>query len=272
MTRRTRPTRRRWLVLGLGALIVSAASRGTASSGPVQADAQGYAGSSVGQWTCGPTARATYGGVGGHVRYYPETPDPKPEDIEPNKEAEAPELEPHGPWIGGGGGGEYRDFKRLACNETPCTNSDVVPRGLLLGAGRANVGYDWDYFGVRVGALAFQIWKNNEDRDPTAYVLPDAEFRFGRRAGFHGGLGFGAYNVSTIFRPGAYLAIGYADGRWAADLRGGLHAVFDGAIGGRVDLSGRYAVSQVVAPGLGLALNTATKVTPEASLFVVFTP
>ena len=69
-------TRRHWLVLGLGGLIVSAASRVTAA-GPVHGEAEAYGGSSVGQWTCGPTARATSGGVGGHVRVYVDDQAPK---------------------------------------------------------------------------------------------------------------------------------------------------------------------------------------------------
>ena len=86
------------------------------------------------------------------------------------------------------------------------------------------------------------------DSSPIIRVLPDAELRFGRRAGLHGGPGFGAYDVSTLFRPGAYLTLGYARGRWAADLHGGVHAVFDGEPGFRGDLSARYAVTKVVAP------------------------
>jgi len=41
-------TRRRWLVLGLGGLMLSAVSR-VAAAGPTQVEAEGYAGSSVGQ-------------------------------------------------------------------------------------------------------------------------------------------------------------------------------------------------------------------------------
>lgn len=126
--------------------------------------------------------------------------------------------------------------------------------------------------GVCLGALAFQRWEDNRDRNPTATVLPDVDFRFGRRAGFHGGLGFGAYNVTTTFRPGAFIGLGYASGPWAADLRGGVHLVFDDQAGGRVDASFRYGISRAVAPGLGLAVTSADQLTPEGRLFVVFTP
>lgn len=305
-------TRRHWLVLGVGGLIVSAASRVTAASGPVQADAEAYAGSTVGEWACGPTARANYGGGGGHVRVYTDNQEPKvathepppPEhpplaEIDPSPNAppvteqppapapapappppaptiaeteHAAELEPHGPSFGAGGGLEHRAFDRLACNASPCAGGDAVPRALVLYAGRANLGYDWDYFGFRAGALGYQRWRSNTDSSPTSYVLPDAELRFGRRAGFHGGLGFGAYNVVTTFRPGAFLAVGYSDGRWAADLRGGVHAVFDGQLGGRFDLSTRYAVARAIAPGMGVAVSTADQISPEGRVFVVFTP
>lgn len=291
-------TRRLVLVLGVSGLVVSAASRVTAA-GPAQVDVEGQAGSTTGQWACGPTARVTYGGAGGHVRYYVEDQPPKrPEDRPMKPEAEPPppaataehadatgepaereddddakpDLEPHGLSLGGGGGLEHRDYTRIACHETPCDSGDEVPRPGVLGAGRANLGYDWDYFGVRLGALAFQLYSDNEDRSPRSYVLPDVDLRFGRRAGFHGGLGFGAYNVATIFRPGAFLSLGYASGGWAADLRGGIHAVFDGQLGGRFDLGVRYGISRVVAPGIGVALTTAEQISPEGRVFIVFTP
>lgn len=173
--------------------------------------------------------------------------------------------------MGAGGGAEYRSFTRLDCAGT-CDAADVIPPARVLGAGRANLGWDGDYFGVRLGALAFQRWEDNRDRNPTATVLPDVDFRFGRRAGFHGGLGFGAYNVTTTFRPGAFIGLGYASGPWAADLRGGVHLVFDDQAGGRVDASFRYGISRAVAPGLGLAVTSADQLTPEGRLFVVFTP
>jgi hypothetical protein len=261
-------TRRHWLVLGLGGLIVSAATR-RAAAGPTQIEAEGYAGSSAGQWTCGPTARATYAGVGGHVRVYPE--DEREPSARVGDEASHPDLEPHGFSIGGGAGAEQRAFERLDC-ASACDAADKLPETRILGAGRANVGWDWDYFGVHAGALGFQRWKDNTDLSPTSYILPDFDLRFGRRAGFHGGLGFGAYSVSTIFRPGAYVSLGYASGAWAAELRGGLHLVFDSGVGPRVDLSTRYAVSRVVAPGIGFAVSSDHQVSPEGRLFVVFTP
>lgn len=298
-------TRRHWLVLGVAGLVASGASRVNAASGPLQADAEGYAGSAVGEWACGPSARANYGGGGGHVRVYtddaipkapPATP-PEPIPMVPVSDAEAdpddpktqaaaaaaaaeerrdaesfPDLEPRGPSIGGGGGIEHREFVRLSCNAQPCGGEDVVPRAQVLFAGRASFGWDWSYFGFRAGALGYQRWSSNTDASPTSYVLPDAELRFGRRAGFHGGVGFGAYSVVTTFRPGGYSFFGYANGRWAADLRYGAHVVFDGQIGGRADLTGRYALTRAISPGLGLALTDAQQLSPEARLFIVFTP
>jgi hypothetical protein len=300
--------RRSVLVLGLGGLMLSAVSR-VAAAGPTQIEAEGYAGSSVGQWTCGPTARANYGGVGGHVRIYtddqPAPPPPPPEEqpnggaLSPDAErtegtegtdgAEAPpvaarsvesappspmlDLEPLGFSFGAGGAGEHRSYTRIACNETPCSpKNDVIPPGQLLGAGRASLGYDLKYFGVRVGAMAFQRWDNGYDSSPSVSVLPDIEFRFARRKGFHAGVGFGAYDASTNFRPGGYHTLGYASGPFAADLRIGGHLVFDDQAGLRADLSMRYALSGVVAPGFGVALSNAEQTTPEGRIFIVFTP
>ena len=285
-------TRRRWLVLGLGGLMLSAVSR-VAVAGPTQIEADGYAGSSVGQWTCGPSARANYGGVGGQIRVYtddrvarpPEDqpsnggallPDsneaiPQPPPPTPTEEA-ALDIEPHGFWLGGGAGGEYRAFTRTACSDQPCSTNDVIPPSRLLGGGRASFGYDWDYFGMRAGALVFQRWASNVDGSPTSVVLPDANLRFGRRLGFHGELGFGAYDVATVMRPGLYVGLGYASGAWAADVRGGAHQTFDDQAGMRLDLSARYAVSRVVAPGLGVAVSSAQQISPEGRLFLVFTP
>lgn len=286
-------TRRRWLVLGLGGLLLSGVSR-VAVAGPAQVEAEGYAGSSVGQWTCGPSARASYGGVGGHVRIYTDDRTPRPPEDEPanggamqpdsneampqpppkerREEAEL-DIEPQGFSIGGGGGGEYRAFTRTACSDQPCSSSaDVIPPSRLLVGGRGNIGYDVDYFGARIGALAFQRWANNVDRSPTVDVIPDVNLRFGRRLGIHGELGFGAYDVSTIMRPGLYVGLGYASGPWAADLRGGGHATFDDQAGVRVDLSARYAITRVVAPGLGIAVSSAQRISPEGRFFLVFTP
>ena len=290
--------RRHWLVLGTAGLVLSAATRVTAA-GPAQIEAEGYGGSSVGSWTCGPTARATYGGVGGNARIYLEDQEPRRvenEDehtgpLEPDPEGppselpqrsahderqseldDTPNLEPHGLWIGGGGGAENRSFTRLACTNNPCGANDVVPPTRFLGAGRLGMGYDWDYFGMRAGVMAFSYWQDNTDKTPTTQPLPEAEFRFGRRAGFHGGFGFGAYDVSTMFRPGGFLTVGYASGRVAADLRGGVNLVFDGATGGRVDASFRYGITRFVAPGFGVALSSVKTTTPEGRLFLVFTP
>jgi hypothetical protein len=289
-------TRRRWLVLGVGGLLLSGVSR-VAAAGPAQIEAEGYAGSSVGQWTCGPSARASYGGVGGHARIYTddraprppedepnnggamqpdsneEIPQPPPRTREPGREEADLDIEPHGFSLGGGGGGENRAFTRTACNAQPCSpTQDVIPPTRLLGGGRANIGYDTDYFGARIGALVLQRWASNVDRSPSNNVLPDVDLRFGRRLGFHGEVGFGAYDVSTILRPGLFVGLGYASGPWAADLRGGAHETFDDQAGVRVDFSARYAITRVVAPGLGVAISSAEQVSPEGRLFLVFTP
>jgi hypothetical protein len=318
--RTLRMTRRIWLLIGVFGLVVSAASRVTAAV-PAQVEAEAYAGSSVGTWTCGPTARASYGGVGAQARIYTSEqeskrrqergreaereaeeqaatrelqPDPEPEEtgegategppepprvVAESEESmrqleieETPDLEPHGFSVGAGGGGEYRSFTRLACADDPCGKYDVLPPSRLLGGGRLNFGYDWDYFGVRAGALAFQYWPHNTDSSPTNLVLPDVDFRFGRRAGFHGGFGFGAYDVATIFRPGAYLSTGYGRGRFAGDVRGGAHLAFDGEVGFRVDASARYAVTPFLAPGFGLALSGVKEISPEGRIFLVLTP
>lgn len=283
------------LVLGRGGLMLSAVSR-VAAAGPTRVDGEGYAGSSVGQWTCGPTARATYGGVGGHVRVYtddPSAPAPPPEDQPEENGAREPEIEgalpplavhaetpeppvvnePYGFSLGAGGAGERRSFTRLACNETPCSpKNDTIPSTQVLGAGRADLGYDWRYFGMRLGVMAFQRWENGYDSSTTVNVLPDVEFRFARRAGFHAGVGFGAYDASTSFRPGGYHSLGYTGGDWDADVRIGGHLVFDGQAGLRLAASVRYSVSRVVAPGLGVAISSAEQIAPEGRVFLVFTP
>lgn len=281
------------LVLGLGGLMLSAVSR-VAVAGPTRVDAEGFAGSSVGQWTCGPTARANYGGVGGHVRVYtddqpaPTPPEEHPENggaLEADVDGGPPvvvhaeprepplEIEPYGFSLGAGGAGESRSFTRVACNDTPCNpKNDAIPRTQLLGAGRADLGYDGRYLGVRLGVMAFQRWENGYDGSPSVNVLPDIEFRFARRKGFHAGVGFGAYDASTNFRPGGYHSLGFTGADWDADLRIGGHLVFDGQAGLRVAASVRYSVSRVVAPGLGVAISSAEQTTPEGRVFLVFTP
>ena len=83
---------------------------------------------------------------------------------------------------------------------------------------------------------------------------------------------WGAYDVSTIFRPGAYLSLGYASGPWVGELHGGFNLVFDGQVGGRADLAVRCGISRIVAPGFGFAVSSAQQISPEGRVFIVFTP
>jgi len=269
--------RRIVLILGLLVLLMSGVRRVTAAV-PGQIEAEGYGGESSGGWACGPSARATYAGGGLNARVYPSKAPPEGDaDEDGGALAEQPyhkrDLEPEGASMGGGGGVEQRGYERTSCAHDPCGPTDVVPEGRLLVAGHANLGVDWRYLGLRVGAMVFPMWSENDDHSTTAYVIPDLDLRFGRRMGFHGGLGVGGYNVSTLFRPGAYAALGVAsESGWGVDLRGGPHVVFDNQIGFRGDLSARYEVFRGVAPGLGLALSAGKEVLPEGRFFLVFTP
>ena len=230
----TRMTRRRSvLVLGLGGLMLSAISR-VAVAGPTQIEAEGYAGSSVGQWTCGPTARANYGGVGGHARFYTDDQPakPRPPEEEPNGGALQPDVEGAPPvrvetepprdaarsraerlLHRSGRRRRAPRFTRVACNDVPCSaQNDAIPPARLLGAGRADIGYDWEYFGFRLGALAFQRWEDNttDRRRPTCFptwIQVRSSRRVSRRA---------SASARTTPRrssdPAAYHSLGYAGG------------------------------------------------------------
>jgi len=235
---------------------------------PAQVDAEGYGGSATGAWACGPTARATYGGAGGRARIHLTN-----GKDDGDEDSETVRREPVGASIGFGGGLESRGYERLStCEPQPCTDP-AVPRPRLLPAGHLNVGHDGRYWGLRAGVVSMAAWSESTDRLPTGYLLPDVDVRLGRRLGLHGAVGFGSYNVPTMFRPGAYAAVAYTEPErgWSVDFHAGPAMVFDNQVGFRGDLSLRYPFG-IVEPGAGFAVSSVKELGPEGRLFVSFRP
>ena len=278
---------------------------------PTEVEVDGYGGSTAGQWTCGPSARAQYAGVGGGVRVHPLGDDRPPSGAESAKRASttrvtsapgdeipagdppgeiaeqppAPVASPAPPrasaeaWeatgleLGGFAAGERRGYKLTACNDTPCGSTDVVPPSNFLGAGRVELGYDGRWIGIRAGAMVFPRWAVQTDSNTTVYALPTVDLRVGRRSVVWGSIGFGAWDSSTLFRPGAYLGLGFGDPRsLSAEFHLGANLVFDDEIGGRVDGRIRYALTDLVGVGLGVAGQGGSRLLPEGTAFLVFTP
>lgn len=238
----------------------------SAVSAPAQVDVEGYGGTGAGGWACGPTARATYAGAGANVRVHL--------NDQPAAAAGAGRvLEPEGASVEVGGAAESRGYERLTCAGDPCGAEDVVPPRTLLGAGRAKVGHDARYWGVRAGALVYMAWDASTDRLPTGFVLPDLDLRVGRRVGFRGVAGFGGYDAPTLLRPGGYLGFGYTDVErgWSFDMRGGLHEVFDRQLGVRGDVAFLYPFGNI-APGLGAAMSSGEQLGAEGRVLLRITP
>lgn len=272
--------RRLFLVLATAAFVTLGVERYSLAV-PTEIEADGYAGAASGGWACGPRSTATYAGGGGSVRVHPaSTPANEATTAhKPNTEGDQdteevvtePYREPDGVTIGVRGGGEYRSFELDAPGAID--NSRVLPEARVLGGAQADLGGDFRYFGFRIGALAFQRWANNDDKSPDTNLIPTVDLRFARRTGPTFLLGFGSFSVPTLLRPGLYTGVGWQEARgFGIEGRVGAHMVFDGQVGLRGDVRGRYAIDDTWAFGIGVAAQVAEKTTPEGTFFVVITP
>lgn len=208
--------------------------RGGAST--VEGDAQGFGGTSAGTWACGPSHRAVYGGLGADVAVRPRAADGPGEGLE----------------LRAGAAVDYRAYQLLDTNcDDPATCDGRIPSGSPHGGGRANVGWDTKYFGVRGGALVFTRYFEANDGGPKPQVLPELHLRAGGRVGVFGELGFGAYGPSTILRPGLYGGLANVfDGGLELGVRGGLHQIADSSPGVRAELRGFVPVTDRLKLGL----------------------
>ena len=273
--------RRIFLVLATVAFVTLGVERYSAAV-PTEIEADGYAGAASGGWACGPRSTATYAGGGASVRVHP-NPSPANEataarkpntegDQDTEEDVREPYREPDGVTLGVRGGGEYRSFELDSPSSTG-SHERQLPPSRVLGGVQGDFGGDFRYFGFRIGGLVYQRWDDHDDPGPTTSVLPTFDFRFARRTGPVALIGFGAFSVPTLLRPGLYTGIGWQEARgFGIEGRVGVHLVFDGQAGLRGDVRARYAIDDTFAFGIGVAAQAAEKTTPEGTFFVILTP
>lgn len=247
--------RRLFLSLGVLGLCATGIERYSGASGPTDVTLEGYGGASHGGWVCGPSANVKYAGGGGAVRAHVNDSGDKSGFV-----------------VGAAGGAETRSYHLTDCGDCETPNDSVVPPSRVMGAGRAELGYDGKWVGVTAGAMLFQRWKEHDDRDPSIAGTPTLDLRFGKLAGLHGGLGVGSWSTPTLFRPTGYLTIGYDNPTgFGFDVHAGPSLSFDDEIGLRGDVRLKYAIDESIAIGLGAAIQ-GDRAYPEGTGFLIITP
>jgi hypothetical protein len=251
--------RRIVLTIGWLTLVVTAAQPVLAVNTELEANA--YDGVTTGGWTCGPLARARYGGLGATVRV-----------------AQRTASDSHGEgWNARAtAAGEYETSRVVdpRC-ENDCEASDwVTPPSRLLVGLAARGGYRWKWFGLEAGPQAYQGWHKNTDSTPEIKLVPDFAFRFGPQHRIEILAGYGSPGVTTARRPSGYLGAeiavgqGHRVGAWGGVSRRGPSTLDD--LGSRFDASWRAPISETVflRSGGSLGLKDSTVRSGEVSLGV----
>ncbi|MCU0657676.1 MAG: hypothetical protein MUF64_21175 [Polyangiaceae bacterium] len=224
------------LLLGVASMVYSAGEPAIAgTTGEVEGGLHG--GTGAGNWACGPSARLNFGGLGARGRVW----------LSPQEQAAVDEAVrtgalPRGFSVGAAAVAEARRYKLSACRQDPCEgDARQVPPDSTVGAASISVGYDGEWVGARGGVLATQRFRRHTDRSPTLELLPDVALRVGKQQQLRGELGLGSYSIDTLLRPGLYVG-GTLPVSSTLELtaRLGVHRVFDGSPGARLDLSSRW--------------------------------
>jgi hypothetical protein len=121
---------------------------------------------------------------------------------------------------------------------------------------RLGIGYDFRNFGVRGGLLYADSPKS---RTAEALVVPDVQFRFGPASRGWFELGMGAYDASTMLRPGVYVGGGAVAGDFTIVARYGWHFATGSSGDSIMPFAGRADLGAMVAllPNLRLGVGTA---------------
>ena len=154
--------------------------------------------------------------------------------------------------------GEWRLLQLTSCGHlcSRDTNWDVVPEA--HGGVRLGIGYDFRNFGIRGGLLYADSPKS---RTAETLVMPDVQFRFGSASRGWFELGMGAYDASTMLRPGVYVGGGVVAGDFTIVARYGWHFAIGSfghtiiQFGGRADVGAMYALLPNLHLGGGVALQ-----------------
>lgn len=257
--------RARRAVLGLTAVgaIVSAAQPAASRVGaPVDIEGGGHVGSASGGWACGPNASVKYGGASAHVR------------VRPWARSEEAESKDQGVELLGGAAVEARRYTHEGCDGSTCAGDKaILPPGGPVGGARVRTGYDWRGFGIGLSAVAWQHFARSSDAAPTLLVIPALDVRVGHRDTFYGAAGLGSYDGPTLLRPGAYVGLGMVPTPGLEIVaHGGAHAVFDGELGLRGDLTLKMPVASWIKLGVGAAASSGLRdsVEPEGHASLSF--
>lgn len=216
--------RRLSLFAGVTLFVVCATHRVNAG-GPWEVEGGAYGGGGTGHMACGPDVRVAYGGLGGEVRY-----------------SGGREGDHLGVAFDVGGIVETQRQWPLDCLSSSCQQDFA---GGIAPGGRARVGFDTPPFGLRIGLLIFTEPRHNQGLQVTP--IPDGELRFGAIDGPRFLLGFGAYDLPTYLRPGAYCGLYVPTGRgWEIGAHAGLHYLTDSTGGPRETLTVRAPLTRNV--------------------------
>jgi hypothetical protein len=241
--------RRRVVLLGGLALLVATAVRPV--YGDTELEATEYAGSTTGGWTCGPVGRAKYAGVGAEL-----------------KTSVRPRSHENGRgWSGTiGAGVEYERVTVTKC-DPPCSvcrcQEGSPPNRVMAGLGLRG-GYHMRWFGLELGMLLYEGWREPDDTQPAIAAFPQLELSVGPQDVLCGVVGIGSPLATTYRRPG--LLYGGFDVTMyqphTLQLRAGLHrtgpSVFD-SNGFRLDGAWRFAVTESLRLRVGGSLGTGGK-------------
>lgn len=187
--------------------------------------------------------------------------------------------EPRGFFLALGGTFELEHSRRTACGYScpyalePAPSRELTDELATHFGARVGGGYSWPVFEFRLGVLTAQPDRNITYADPL--WLPDAQLRFGRRSLGWFELGLGAYDASTLLRPGLYVG-----GAWGAprvarvSSHFGLHLVNGlccstvSEVGFRGELGVEHAFSDQLRAGVSAAVLGSW--VAEGSLHVAF--
>lgn len=237
---------RTWFrLLGLGVFLITGLA-GAAKEPMVELQAGGHVGRADGGWVCGPTGHVKYGGLHGAVRVHAD----KPEGLE---------LPRKGPFAEIKAVSEHRSFGG-ECVATGCKRGD----GVVVGGG-ALAGIDSRYGGAALGIAAVPMLT----RDGTRTIAPVPEVRLRTPVFFHSRLelGFGSPSVTTVVRPGFFLAAHHGRDRFALSATTGAFAIFPAlSFGGRTELGLRFRTSDSSSIGASFAVQSRRTLGGEIAL------
>jgi hypothetical protein len=226
-------------------VMLSGVERVHARDPAIDAEVDGYGGTSSGGWTCGPSARVRYAGGAVNAAV---------------SERRAPSGRREGMFAMVGGAAEHEEvtIPAPACVSAPCPDgaSAAPPARLLYGA-QARLGYAEKTFGLHVGLMVFQGWSSSASTSPDLGWLPEVELTAGDLDRIYGVAGLGSPMPTTLRHPGLYGGFGYTwDTGWGLDLRAGLFRAgpsFD-VVTFRSDAAGRVLLTKGLSLRAGAAL------------------